>query len=91
MHGIGIGSNGNSTDESEATNRILVAPVRTRGFPLYQRCRETAPHFRESKRISWLVWRFDPEWGPTLISDWDYTLTPSGEFAQKAMHGESDK
>jgi endoglucanase len=48
-------------------------------------------NYLESKGISWLVWCFDPEWGPTLISDWDYTLTPSGEFAKKAMHGESDQ
>ncbi len=44
--------------------------------------------YLESRGISWLVWCFDPEWGPTLISDWEYTLTPSGEFAKKAMHGE---
>jgi endoglucanase len=44
--------------------------------------------YLESKGISWLVWCFDPEWGPTLIRDWQYALTPSGEFAKKAMHGE---
>jgi len=43
--------------------------------------------YLESKGISWLVWCFDPEWGPTLIKDWDYTLTPSGEFAKKMMTG----
>ncbi len=36
----------------------------------------------------WLVWCFDPEWEPTLIRDWQYILTPSGEFARQAMHGE---
>jgi hypothetical protein len=40
------------------------------------------------KNISWTVWCFDPEWGPTLISDWNYTLNPSGQFAKAAMHGE---
>ena len=35
-----------------------------------------------------MVWCFDPEWGPTLISDWNYTLNASGEFAKQAMHGE---
>jgi endoglucanase len=44
--------------------------------------------YLESKGISWLVWCFDPEWGPTLIKDWQYTLTPSGEFAKKIMRGE---
>ena len=42
--------------------------------------------YLEGKGISWLVWCFDPEWGPTLINDWDYTLSPSGEFAKQAMH-----
>jgi endoglucanase len=43
--------------------------------------------YLESKGISWLVWCFDPEWGPTLIKDWQYTLTPSGEFAKGVMTG----
>jgi aryl-phospho-beta-D-glucosidase BglC (GH1 family) len=43
--------------------------------------------YLESKGISWIVWCFDPEWGPTLISDWEYKLTPSGEFAKQAMQG----
>jgi len=41
--------------------------------------------YLESKGISWLVWCFDPEWGPTLIKDWNYTLTPAGEFAKNIM------
>lgn len=44
--------------------------------------------YLESKGIGWMVWCFDPEWGPTLISNWDYKLTPSGEFARQAMRGE---
>ncbi len=43
--------------------------------------------YLEGKGISWLVWCFDPEWGPTLISNWEYTLNASGEFARQAMHG----
>jgi aryl-phospho-beta-D-glucosidase BglC (GH1 family) len=43
--------------------------------------------YLESKGISWMVWCFDPEWGPTLISDWNYTLTPAGEYAKKVMTG----
>ncbi len=44
--------------------------------------------YLEGKNISWTVWCFDPEWGPTLISDWDYTLNSSGQFVKAAMHGE---
>jgi aryl-phospho-beta-D-glucosidase BglC (GH1 family) len=41
--------------------------------------------YLENKGISWVVWCFDPEWGPTLIRNWNYDLTPSGEFAKAAM------
>jgi len=44
--------------------------------------------YLERKGISWAVWCFDPEWGPTLIRNWNYELTPSGEFAKAAMSGE---
>ena len=44
--------------------------------------------YLDSKGISWIVWCFDPEWGPTLISDWNYTLNSSGLFAKAAMAGE---
>lgn len=44
--------------------------------------------YLEGKNISWTVWCFDPEWGPTLISDWNYTLNASGQFAKAAMQGE---
>lgn len=44
-------------------------------------------NYLEGKGISWAVWCFDPQWGPTLIRNWDYELTPSGEFAKAAMHG----
>jgi endoglucanase len=43
--------------------------------------------YLESRGISWIVWCFDPEWGPTLLKDWEYNLTPSGEFAKQAMRG----
>ncbi len=41
--------------------------------------------YLERKGISWAVWCFDPEWGPQLISNWDYKLTPAGEAAKQAM------
>ena len=43
--------------------------------------------YLEGKGISWVVWCFDPQWGPTLIRDWDYTLNPAGEFAKNIMTG----
>jgi len=43
--------------------------------------------YLEGKGMSWMVWCFDPEWGPTLIRNWEYQLTPSGEFARSAMRG----
>jgi hypothetical protein len=44
--------------------------------------------YLEGKGISWTVWCFDPEWGPTLIRNWNYELSPSGEFAKAALNGE---
>jgi aryl-phospho-beta-D-glucosidase BglC (GH1 family) len=43
--------------------------------------------YLEKKGISWMVWCFDPEWGPSLIKDWNYTLTPAGQYAKEAMKG----
>ncbi|MGA2674301.1 MAG: cellulase family glycosylhydrolase [Terracidiphilus sp.] len=44
-------------------------------------------HYLESRGISWVVWCFDPEWGPSMISSWDtYELTPEGKFFSDAMH-----
>jgi hypothetical protein len=44
-------------------------------------------HYLESRGISWVVWCFDPEWGPSMISSWDtYELTPEGKFFTDAMH-----
>ena len=44
--------------------------------------------YLEGKGIGWAVWCFDPEWGPSLLADWDYKLSPSGEFTRAAMKGE---
>jgi aryl-phospho-beta-D-glucosidase BglC (GH1 family) len=49
---------------------------------------ESIIKYLESKGISWSVWCFDPEWGPTLIKNWHYDLNASGEFAKQALHGE---
>jgi len=41
--------------------------------------------YLEGKGISWIVWDFDPEWGPRLIKSWDFTPTDSGDFFKQAM------
>ncbi len=41
--------------------------------------------YLESKGISWTVWCFDPDWPPTMISDWDYTPTEQGKFFKDVM------
>jgi len=47
--------------------------------------------YLEAKGIGWLAWDFDPEWGPQLLKSWDYQLTPSGIFFEKAMQGDRMK
>jgi hypothetical protein len=32
-----------------------------------------------------VAWCFDPEWGPTLLQNWNYDLTGSGEFFKQAL------
>ena len=40
-----------------------------------------------ARGISWAAWCFDPDWGPHLISDWQYTPTRSGAFFRDLMTG----
>ena len=42
--------------------------------------------YLEGKGISWMAWCFDPEWGPPMLSSWNYDLTGAGEFFKQAMH-----
>ena len=44
--------------------------------------------YLENNGIGWLAWDFDPEWGPQLLSSWNYELTASGQFFKKAMHNQ---
>ncbi|MGB7984628.1 MAG: cellulase family glycosylhydrolase [Terracidiphilus sp.] len=42
--------------------------------------------YLESRGISWVVWCFDPEWGPSMISSWDtFALTDEGKYFSGAM------
>jgi endoglucanase len=43
--------------------------------------------FLEGKGISWAVWIFDPDWGGAKIKNWNYELTPGGEFFKLALQG----
>lgn len=36
--------------------------------------------YLEDKGISFTIWCFDPHWAPTLIYDWDYTLSTQGRY-----------
>lgn len=56
------------------------------GFPEGQPYGPAIFEYLERKGISWMVWCFDPQWGPTLLKDWEYHLTPSGEFASRMLH-----
>ena len=46
--------------------------------------REILDYFA-AKGISWAAWCYDPDWGPHLIDDWEYTPTRSGTFFRAAM------
>ena len=70
-----------------AAERYPVVATEFAGFPPQSPFGPEIIKYLEGKGISWMVWCFDPEWGPTLISDWNYTLTASGEFVKQAMHG----
>jgi hypothetical protein len=46
--------------------------------------------YLESRNISWVVWCFDPEWGPSMISSWEpFELTDEGKFFSDAMHAKA--
>jgi len=70
-----------------AAEKYPVVATEFGGFPPQSPYGPAIIKYLEGKGISWIVWCFDPEWGPTLISDWKYTLNPSGEFAKQALHG----
>lgn len=41
----------------------------------------------EKKGISFTVWCFDPNWGPMLIRDWNFTPTTQGRFFKAYLQG----
>ncbi len=41
--------------------------------------------FLEERGISWVAWVLDPLWHPNMLEDWDFNLSPQGEFFKEAM------
>ena len=41
---------------------------------------EHITQYLAQKGISFTVWCFDPHWAPTLITDWNFTLSTQGRF-----------
>ena len=39
----------------------------------------------DKKGISFTIWSFDPDWSPTLIRDWDFTLSMQGKFFKEVL------
>ena len=48
---------------------------------------EHITRYLEQKGISFTVWCFDVDWGPMLISDWDFTPTTQGRFFKAYLQG----
>ena len=44
-------------------------------------------NYFHKKGISYTVWCFDPDWTPSMISDWNYTPTRQGTFFREALLG----
>ena len=47
-------------------------------------------NFMHERGISWTVWNFDVDWGPRMISDWDFTPTEQGHFYRYVMQRAGD-
>ncbi|MBD1388172.1 cellulase family glycosylhydrolase [Neiella sp. HB171785] len=47
--------------------------------------------YANNKGLSWCVWVFDPDWGPTMIHDWDFTPTEQGAFFKQQMQQHNQK
>jgi len=41
---------------------------------------EHITRYLEGKGISYTIWCFDPDWPPTLITDWNYTPSTQGRY-----------
>lgn len=52
---------------------------------------EAIVKYCDDKNISWVAWVFDPNWAPSLFSNWNYDLTRHGAFFKKALMERKDK
>jgi len=41
--------------------------------------------YAKARGISYVVWVFDPQWAPMMISDWSYTPTRQGKYFREAL------
>ena len=46
---------------------------------------EAIMNYFDKKGISFTLWSFDPQWSPTLILDWDFTLSEQGKFFKPVL------
>ncbi len=42
-------------------------------------------NFMHERGISWMVWCFDVDWAPVMISDWEFTPSQQGRFFRDVM------
>ena len=45
-------------------------------------------NFLDERGISFTVWCFDPQWAPTLIDDWNFTLSTQGKYFKPYMQAQ---
>ncbi|MGQ9780184.1 MAG: cellulase family glycosylhydrolase [Bacillota bacterium] len=65
-------------DPQADPNSGMYGTVENFGVPLVD-------NYLEPRGIGWLAWNFSPEWPPTLLADWFYTPTVSGEFFRQRL------
>jgi aryl-phospho-beta-D-glucosidase BglC (GH1 family) len=46
---------------------------------------EAIMNYFEKKGISYTLWCFDPDWPPTLITDWNFTPSRQGKFFKEVL------
>lgn len=54
---------------------------------------EAITRYCNERGISYVVWVFDPQWAPSLFSDWNYTPTRHGKFFKEVLqrHNRANK
>lgn len=52
---------------------------------------EAITKYCDERDISYVVWVFDPQWSPSLFSDWKYTPTRQGHYFKEKLKGYSQQ